>query len=214
MNNKTIIYYTSNIEDEKFENKIVQGIMDVKGDIPVISVSQKPMNFGENICVGDVGYSYVNAFRQLRIGCEKAKTPFVIMAESDCLYPKSGYFDFVPTDPNVIYNFNNVWIFFKRKPQLFYRKYQTHGSIIYGREYLMDFIDNILKDCPIWTREKIGFPWYGPEQKFVEFGGEVPIINVITGANNRRGTHLLKQEPVGHLPYWGTGEEVKKKYEI
>ena len=61
---KTIIYYTANREKESFENKVRENILKVKGDLPVISVSQKPIDFGKNICVGDIGQNYLNAFRQ------------------------------------------------------------------------------------------------------------------------------------------------------
>ena len=45
MHNRTIIYYTSNREDPSFEEKIRANILKEKGDILVISVSQKPINF-------------------------------------------------------------------------------------------------------------------------------------------------------------------------
>ena len=72
MGQATIIYYTSNTENENFENKIRENILKVKGDLPLISVSQKPIDFGHNICVGELGKSYENAFYQAKIGCEIA----------------------------------------------------------------------------------------------------------------------------------------------
>jgi hypothetical protein len=44
----TILYYTSNREDESFEKKIQENILK-QTDLPIISVSQKPINFGKNI---------------------------------------------------------------------------------------------------------------------------------------------------------------------
>ncbi|KKS33168.1 MAG: hypothetical protein UU96_C0030G0007 [Parcubacteria group bacterium GW2011_GWC2_42_13] len=212
MMDKTIIYYTGNREDEKFEEKIQQGILYANCGLPIISVSQKPMDFGENICVGDVGQSYLNAFRQLLIGCERATTPFVVMAESDCLYPGKGYFDFTPTDPNIIYSWDNVWIMWKREGyNRFWRKEQTHGSMIYGREFLINLLKEALTGLPMWSREKRGLPFYKPEHKFEYFHGEVPIINIITGANGRKGTALMKKRPMDSLPYWGSAVELKKK---
>ena len=41
------------------------------GDTPIISVSQKPMDLGNNICVGDVERSSQNGYMQLLIGCVK-----------------------------------------------------------------------------------------------------------------------------------------------
>lgn len=210
MSNVTIIYYTSNREDPEFENKIVEGINKVKGDIPVISVSQKPMDFGKNICVGEVGYSYVNAFRQLLIGCKAAKTPFVIMAESDCLYPETGYFDFNPTQTNVIYSYNNVWIMLKSRDK-FYKKEQTHGSLIYGREYLIKLIENALDGLPEWTDKKIGFDFFPKDAIFQEFSGD-PIVNIITGVNGRRGTEIMKHiRPRRKIEHFGKATDLKKR---
>ncbi len=212
MTDKTIIYYTGNREEEKFEEKIRRGILDACGGLPIISVSQKPMDFGMNICVGDVGQSYLNAFRQLLMGCEAATTPFVVMAESDCLYPKSGYFDFNPTDPNLIYSWDNVWIMWKREGyDRFYRKEQTHGSMIYGREFLINLLKESFRGLPVWSREKMGFPFYRPEHKFEYFHGEDPIINIITGANGRKSTVLMKVRPRNSLPYWGSAVDLKNK---
>ena len=44
--NKSIIYYTANMEDPKFENKIISNLKKQAGDIPIISVSRKYMNLG------------------------------------------------------------------------------------------------------------------------------------------------------------------------
>ena len=46
-----IIYYTSSREDPKFEKMVQDNILSVT-DLPIISVSQKPIDFGKNICVG------------------------------------------------------------------------------------------------------------------------------------------------------------------
>jgi glycosyltransferase involved in cell wall biosynthesis len=203
---KTIIYYTANTEGE-LENKVIDNILMVKGALPIISVSQKPMELGVNICVGDVGQTYLNAFRQLLIGCEKATTDFVIMAESDCLYPSTGYFDFIPTDKSKVYSYDNVWILYNNQ---FHNKGQTQGSMIFGREWLINFLKECLKGCPEWSREKVAFPFFKPDQQFEHFTG-LPIINVKTGkgVNKKRMPNFYPQDS---LPYWGTVEEVKKNY--
>src|SRR3989338_1733267 len=206
---KTIIYYTGNREDEAFEKKVRDIILRVKGALPLISVSQKPIDFGENICVGDVGQSYLNAFRQLLIGCERATTPYVVMAESDCLYPQAGYFDFTPTDPDIIYSYSNTWIMWKREGwNTFRRKEQTHAGMIYGREFLINLLKESFVGLPMWSREKMGFPFYRPSHRFQEFRGDDPIINIITGANGRKSTTLMKDAPRNSFPYWGSAVEL------
>lgn len=113
MRDTTVIYYTSNREKENFENKIKGRLLGSIGDTPLVSVSQKPIDFGENICVGDVGTSDHNIYRQLQMGCMRATTKYVCTAEADCLYPPSGYFDFSPPDENAAYHYTNVWILYR-----------------------------------------------------------------------------------------------------
>ena len=213
-NNKTIVYYSANIEDPKLEQKVIDGINKVKGDIPVISVTQKPLNFGHNICVGDVGYSYPNAFRQLLIGAEMATTDWIICCESDCLYPPTGYFDYEPDDPTLIHTYTNVWLLFLRRRDLntFRRKEQIHGSIIYDRKFLIDFLKNhMLKGFPMWSNNrKERIPSYDPAvHKFKKFTGE-PIVSLISGVNGRNGSTFTDSVKLAELPYWGSAKELKK----
>ena len=202
--NKTIVYYTANREDPAFEQKVIDQINKVKGDIPVISVSQKPLDFGMNICVGDVGQTYLNAFRQLQIGCEEARTEYVIMSESDCWYPLSGYFDFNFTDPSVIYTYDSVYVI-RSGGTHFYGKRQTHGSIVYGRKFLLELLNESFRNLPQWSREKIGFPFYNETHKFVHFNGD-PIVSVKTGKGFQKWTRT-DSAPVKEIPYWGTAKE-------
>ena len=213
---KTIIYYTANTEDESFESKVKENILQVKGELPLISVSQKPIGFGENICVGDVGQTYLNAFRQLLIGCEAAITPFVVMAESDCLYPAKGYFDFQPTDLSTIYSYDNIWIMWNRENRTrFYKHGATHGSLIYGREFLINILKEALRGKPTWSRIKVGFELHKSEYRWEQFSSKDPIINVKTRNGVSFGTTLIKgARPQKSFPYWGTVEDVKRNYEI
>jgi hypothetical protein len=203
--NKTIIYYSSNVEDPEMEKKITDGIKESAGDIPIISVSQKPMNFGKNICVGLRGNTYLNAFRQLLIGCKKATTDFVIMAEADFLY-HPDYFNFEPTDQNVVYTYDNVWVLWMYNGP-FRHKEQTHGSVIYGREFLINLLEKSLKGLPEWSETKVPFPFY-TDEKMVSFTG-TPIISLKTGAGVQKSTKTNGYE--WELPYWGTNKEVRKR---
>ena len=76
------------------------------GEIPIISVSQKPVELGTNICVGDIGRSMESYWMQMLAGAEAVTTKYTAVAEQDNFYPKS-YFDFRPSDDDTFYyNFN------------------------------------------------------------------------------------------------------------
>ena len=212
MRDKTIIYYTAQIERNGFESKVIENIKRVKGDIPVISVSQRPLDFGKNICVGEVGHSYANAFRQALIGCYEAKTPFVAMAESDCLYPK-GYFDFKPQDREAIYNYDNAWVLWA-KYKKYFKKEQTHGSVMYGREFAIKVFEEALKGLPKWNSGRVDFTLYKPEYKQIEFGG-LPVINIKTDDAPNKGVWLEKRvAKTDTLPEWGKASDLLKQYEL
>lgn len=84
MSDLTLLFYTA--------NRVEPRMMDVAMDnlkaygYPIISVSQKPMDLGHNICVGDIGQSAENIYKQVCIGLEHVKTPYVALVEDDCLY--------------------------------------------------------------------------------------------------------------------------------
>jgi len=212
---KTIIYYTSNRENSAFEQKVIDGVNTVRGDVPVISVSQKPLDFGHNICVGDVGHTYFNAFRQLLIGAQAATTEWVVMAEADCFYPRTGYFDFAPADPETIYTYDNVWILWKKAGKdYFRRKEQTHASLIYHREYLIEILEKAFDGKPEWSRDRKGphsaVSFYPAGQKWTSFTGDA-IVNVKTGDSMNYGTRLMDVKPETELPFWGGAVQLKKE---
>lgn len=210
MVDKTVIYYTHNREKPYLEEMVLNNILSTKGDLPLISVSQKPMpDFGHNICVGDVGSSYVNEFRQLRIGLDAATTDYVVCTESDCLYPSSGYFDFIPTDLRTVYNYDNVWMV-NKKLNRYFKRPSTHGSVIFGRLFLMEIIDRSLAGLPLWTREKLRFPYFLPSDPWENFTG-LPLLNIKSGdgVNGCKGGWDKTAPRPYTIPYWGDFSKVK-----
>jgi hypothetical protein len=205
----TIIYYTSNREDEKFEAKVRQKLLEVKGDIPIISVSQKPIDFGKNICVGDVGAQYLNLYRQLEIGCKEAKTPFVISAEADCLYPPD-YFNFTPPKVDECYLYNNILILHSWKDG-FSKKDVCYGAQITGREHYLKEIKASLEGRPQWGSSKADDPryiWKG--RRWQLFGGANPVISVKTGHGMNAHTKIFGAVP-DPVPYWGNSSDLRKE---
>ena len=156
----TVIYYTSNKEPELFEQNIRKRLLDVIGNLPLISVSQKPIDFGDNICVGEnIGLSDANIFRQLLIGCEKASTPLIATAEADCLYPPTGYFDFKPKNIDMTYRYTNLWLFYtKYCNRRLWRKgflkmdYSLCAQIS-GREYLIHHLKRSINHLSIISKK-------------------------------------------------------------
>jgi hypothetical protein len=200
-NELTVIYLSSNQEPESFEHKIQVRLLDIIGDLPLVSVTHKPMDFGHNICVGEIEVCDRSTRKQLLIGCEYATTPLVAIAEADTLYPPTGYFDFVPDNVDYAYRYMNIWVL-ERKPR-FMRKWYIYWGMVAGREYLIGALKNWLQD----SRQK---DLWWKRSGWLPFEGEVPIISVKTGYGLRPNTRGTRGVPkVQHLPHWGSAVELK-----
>lgn len=197
----SIIYYTSNREDESFEKKIRDNILK-QTNLPIISVSQKPIDFGKNICVGDIGMSYLNEWKQILIGLKEAKTEFCIACESDCLYPLE-YFTFIPPKKNMVYRYSNVWAFWKNRNK-FWQKPRCEGAQMCGREYWIERLEKALSlsNTPNEIVTKIF-------EKAEHWTGS-PVITFLTGDGIGTKTSLCNTPAVTELSYWGKADEVKK----
>lgn len=138
-NGTTIIYYTSNTLKGYFERSVMKILGGAINKKPLISVSQKPMKFGKNICVGDIGRSNESIFRQILKGCESANTKYVALAESDCLYTEE-HFNFIPPKDDVFYyNENNWYAFWNGDPKAKYSyvKRMALSQLICNRQLLI-----------------------------------------------------------------------------
>lgn len=219
MNDVTVIYYSSNREKPEFEERVRKNILGVCGDLPIISVTHKPIDFGKNIVVGDVGVSGFNMFRQVQIACEAAKSRFVLSAEADCLYPPD-YFTFVPEKDDICYRNKNLYVMPQHRAY-FWRKEEgaTHAQIV-GREFYLKTLNKLFEGAPQWSVEERNFPKERSRQKQedVFWKNEIefyetknPVIQIKTSQSMR---HYTNSDRIAResLPYWGSGREFRKKY--
>ena len=207
-NDLTVIYYTSNKEEENFEDKIKDKLLKTIGDIPLISISQKPINFGQNICVGDVGTSDHNIYTQMQIGVLQAKTKFVCTAEADCLYPPTGYFDFIPPDDTTAYHYTNIWILFKGS-HTFRKKAFSLCALFANREYLLSRINRSLGGRPKWGIKK-PHPIFHKYRGWMPFINDIPVINIKT-KNGMRWYTGTEGEGMEELPHWGSAVKLEEE---
>lgn len=213
--NATIIYCSSNKEDPKFEWKIQNTLIESCGDIPIISVTQKPIDLGVNICVGDVGASGFNFFRQTLIACEAATSRFVISAEADCLYPPD-YFEFDPPKDDVCYRNSNLYVMPDKRNFFFYKgEGATHAQIV-GREFYIKTLKELFKNAPQWSIEEMNFPkerWKKEDvfNKVEMYKTENPVIQIKTHRGLRYYTNS-DRTPIYSIPYWGEGKELRPQY--
>lgn len=212
----SILYYTSNRETPEFEQRIIQKLLEVT-DLPIISVSQKPINLGKNICVGDVGSSGFNMFRQILIGCKEAKTKFIVTAEADCLYP-SDYFQFIPEREDVCYRNSNTYLMGMRRDYFFKKKEGGTWSQVIGREFYIKRLEYLFENAPQWSTEEKNFPKERGKGEDIFEAKDItryetlnPCVSIKSG-NGMRGYSHSENIPIYEIPYWGSGKTFKQSY--
>ena len=209
----TIIYVTSNRERPEFEKKIQEDILSKCGDTPIVSVSQKPINFGKNICVGDVGTSGYNFCRQVLIACQNATTPYVTHAEADCLY-SPDYFTFIPPRLDACYRNKNIYVQ-KYNNDWFRKKNSSTFSSVVGREFYVKRLEELFEGMPKWNTEMKDFPKEIGKLLFNSyefFETKYPCISFKTGQGMRKHSPA-GSTPIYELPYWGSVKKLREKYE-
>ena len=105
---KTIIYITDNSLNPEIFELCKRKLLETAGDIPIISVSQKPIDLGTNICLGEIGRSWLSLYKQQLAGLRAAKTKYISIVEHDCLYTPEHFAWIPPKDDTFYYN-ENVW---------------------------------------------------------------------------------------------------------
>lgn len=103
--NKELVYYTDNRLDPSIMDACQRQLKQC--GLPIISVSLKPIDFGQNITL-DLKRGYLTMFRQILTGLEASTANVVFFCEHDCLYDKS-HFEFVPPRTDIFYYNVNVW---------------------------------------------------------------------------------------------------------
>ena len=216
MNNISIIYYTPNLKNEKFAERIREKLLETIGDTPLISVSQKPLKFGQNICVGEIGRSYRNVFKQMLAGVKEAKTDYVGMAEDDTLYPAIHYDEhFYPPLDTFAYNMSRWSICTWVKPPVYVITNRLcNSNMIAPRKLLIELIEKRMERFPegkepsaLWSEPGKQDGKYGLGEYKIKQFMTTPIVSFIhpeTLAYDFLGTRKrLNPIRAYSIPYWG-----------
>jgi hypothetical protein len=108
-NDCSIIYYTDNsIDGTELQKKVQERLEMAAEGKPIISISQRPISFGRNIIVGDIGRSHHSLFTQVLVGAEAATTKYVALAEHDCMYTPE-HFNWTPLNDTTFWYNVNLW---------------------------------------------------------------------------------------------------------
>ena len=212
VNDITLIFYTSNRIPEFFALNVMKHIQSF--GIPIISVSQKPIAFGKNICVGEIGCSVYNVYKQILIGVKEAKTKYVACCEDDTLYVKE-HFEFEPPDGGIFYNVNRWRI--NLHGMFYYRNRRIMCSCVSGSEKLIEVLEERFRKYPTCPDNLWGWGEPGrferrlqlPRVEVGTFRTKEPIVqfNHLDGLSGSRV--VLETDVVtSYLEPWGSASEL------
>lgn len=141
MSDLTVLYYTANTLKEPFATKVRDILWKAKGEYPLISISQKPMDYGENIVV-DFPRAYISIYKQILVGAKAARTEFVAMAEDDCLYSKEHFTAFRPKPDEFAYDKARWSIYSWSNPPLYsFKDRISNSTMIAPRKLLIEALE-------------------------------------------------------------------------
>lgn len=105
---KGLVYYTCNSHSEDIEIACRNQLDRARGDLELVSVSLKPINFGDFSITLMGTRSPETMHKQVLTGLMQIGTDFVFLVESDVLYHKS-HFEFAPPRADTFYYNTNCW---------------------------------------------------------------------------------------------------------
>lgn len=131
--------YTDNSLDERIASLCREQLIMASELKPIISVSQKPINLGQNICIGETGRSHLSMYTQILKGIEASETKYIALAEHDVLYSPE-HFNWEPPQEDVFYYNLSVWFANWSTCEYFYQRRRVLSQLICGRDVALKAI--------------------------------------------------------------------------
>lgn len=226
MGDLSVIYYTANVINDYFMRNTQYQLLKSAGDIPIISISRKPMNFGKNTWV-DLDRNHFNIYRQALMGAKQATTKYVALCEDDVLYTPE-HFKYRPKKP-FAYNMN-FWNITTWGEPMFTQKSggrRNLGQLICEREAFIEAMEERFKKYPNPSGKELKDIWAEPSkyekhlgvtmQEWEPFYTNPPNI-MFSHQTSLSFKGLGERKRLGEIraleiPSWGTAEKIRGLYE-
>jgi hypothetical protein len=235
MNDITAIYYTANRIPDFFAHNVRMHLLETTMtlDIPVISVSQKPLSdVKNNICIGFTDMSIWNLYLQILTGAQAADTEYIALCEDDCLYTPSHFIEHRPLkDIDISFNRNRWNCRTWHPPMLFsYRNRSVMNQIIARRDSFIAALKErlALKDISRTPHQEWRLSCYLGEPGRYDKALRITIRQVDTFNSTDPSIvfdHLWGLQSLGigtrkkpgpirepELPYWGPASALVEKF--
>lgn len=163
----TVLYLTDNTISHDIDSVVKRELLKSANGKSIVSVSQKPIDFGDNICVGEIGRSWMSLYKQLLAGLSRIKTEYVAIAEHDCLY-SPDHFEFIPLNDDTFYYNKNHWFvqWGGNHPELngmysYWPKRHALSQLICRTELLKKSTEEVMNLLDMGLKVEKGLRWYG-----------------------------------------------------
>jgi hypothetical protein len=171
---KGIIFYTDNRLDEKIASMCRNQLL--KAELPITSVSLKPLDFGKNIVL-PLERGYETYFKQIITALKNLDADVVFYCEHDVLYHPS-HFEFTPERNDTFYYNLNV----------FRWKYGTDKGVMWDANQVAELCCDRLLALD-WYKKKLETYYikfdrsFEPEDKYENWRSSEPNIDIRHGKN-------------------------------
>jgi hypothetical protein len=221
----TIIYITANKIDGYFGENVRDQLVKIADNLPIISVSWEPMDFGQNHVYGTPEKpSTWHIYKQVLEGAKLAQTKYIGIAEDDVLYSPDHYFSYRPEDNEFAYNVCKWGVYTWTQPPVFsFTRRKNNTSLIAPRKALIETLEERFEKYPDPNDYPLKW-WAEPGRyekplglktfKVVEYWSGYPNIvfshEKALGYNNLGSRKRLGRMKAYETVYWGHVEDVLK----
>lgn len=216
---KGLCFYTDNEIDPVILSAVQKQLDCCVNGNSLVTVSLKPLNFGENV-VMNLKRGHLAMAKQQLAGIEALKTDIVFMVEHDILYPPCHFY-FVPPRKDVFYYNLNWWkVRVSDGQALHFKAKQVSGLCAY-REILLEYFKNrvrMIESGEIGGRRHFepgsrfhdsygkltsnGFETWWSEIPYVDIRHDTVITRNIFDPKGYRG-RVIDWTMADEVPYWG-----------
>jgi len=180
-----VVYYTDGQCDDEIL-KASRASLSRSTEMPIVSVSTEPLDFGFNVVVREPKRSTRRMYQQILAGLEQLKTDVVFLAEHDVLYTPD-HFEFQPPRQDTFYFNTNRWNVYADTGEARFYDSRTNSAMCCNRKLLLDWvrkrISRIDEEGAFRGRwgHSPGSPGDPEKPKFDTWQSEVPLVDIRHG---------------------------------
>ena len=148
-----VIFYT----DSRIKSPVKEVVMDFikKSELPIVSCSLQPLDFGKNIVLENRQRSYPTMIEQITLALENLDTKYVFFTEHDVLYPLD-HFSFIPPKDDVFYYNINAWRWWIVGGwAITYDQLHSLSGMCVNREFALNHYKLRMKKIEEWGLDKL-----------------------------------------------------------